>query len=99
MNVTNHVHGKRRIAVQSCLRWVFYLFLVGGLLAAGYEVTSLRTLRPTRRFSCANLPMRPLSLSPIHLQLGNELARLRYRGLHSELLFFKAILLKSCVEG
>lgn len=65
----------------------------------GMRVTSLRTLRPTRRSSCANLPMRPLSLSPIHLQLGNELARLRYRGLHSELLFFKAILLKSCVEG
>lgn len=36
MNVTNHVRGKRRIAVQSCLRWAFYIFLVGGLLAAGY---------------------------------------------------------------
>ena len=36
MNVTNHVLGRRRPAVQSCLRWAFYIFLVAGLFAGGY---------------------------------------------------------------
>lgn len=62
-------------------------------------VTSLWTPRPMKRFSSANLAMMFLSLRPTYLELANELARLRYQGWNSGLLFFKAILLKSCVEA
>jgi sortase A len=36
MNVTNHILARRRTVSQSCLHLAFYIFLVGGLLVAGY---------------------------------------------------------------